>query len=125
MIAFIDAPPGTVFLPLAAELNDGRVVTFFDPLAERLTRDDGDLPQPYPDELDPEDGERERAAYWEWFVQRWNPNRAVKVVEDVIGTGGRPRWIEYRVRLSADEILDINVVGRGDYDTGTFTGVRL
>jgi hypothetical protein len=36
MIAFVDVPPGTRFLPQAAELNDGRVVTFFSPLAEAL-----------------------------------------------------------------------------------------
>jgi hypothetical protein len=34
MIAFVDVPPGTRFLPQAAELNDGRVVTFFSPLIE-------------------------------------------------------------------------------------------
>jgi hypothetical protein len=39
MIAFIDACAGTQFPPLAAELNDGRVVTFFDPLVEKLQRD--------------------------------------------------------------------------------------
>jgi hypothetical protein len=120
MIAFVDASPGTMFLPLAAELNDGRVVTFFDPLAERQVRGGGDLPGPYPDELAPEAGEPERDAYWEWFERHWNPNLAVQVVEDVIGTGGRPRWIAYRVRLSATETLDLNVVGRGDYDTGIF-----
>ena len=34
MIAFVDACAGSRFLPQAAELNDGRVVTFFDPLIE-------------------------------------------------------------------------------------------
>ena len=36
MIAFIDVSPGTRFLPQAAELNDGRVVTFFSPLIDKL-----------------------------------------------------------------------------------------
>jgi hypothetical protein len=44
MIAFVDVPPGTRFLPQAAELNDGRVVTFFSPLIEKLKRDGGTLP---------------------------------------------------------------------------------
>jgi hypothetical protein len=35
MIAFVDVPPGTRFLPQAAELNDGQVVTFFSPLIEK------------------------------------------------------------------------------------------
>jgi hypothetical protein len=47
MIAFVDAPAGTEFLPLAAELNDGRVVTFFDPLIEKLTSEGGTLPVQY------------------------------------------------------------------------------
>ena len=36
MIAFVDVPPGTRFLPQAAELNDGQVVMFFSPLIEKL-----------------------------------------------------------------------------------------
>jgi hypothetical protein len=39
MLAFIDVPPGTMLLPQAAELDRGRVVTFFDALTERLQRD--------------------------------------------------------------------------------------
>ena len=35
MIAFVDVPPGIRFLPQAAELNDGQVVTFFSPLIEK------------------------------------------------------------------------------------------
>jgi hypothetical protein len=34
MIAFVDVPPGTRFLPQAAEQNDGQVVTVFSPLIE-------------------------------------------------------------------------------------------
>jgi hypothetical protein len=49
MIAFVDVPAGTRFLPQAAELNDGRVVTFFSPLIEKLKRDGGTLPVAYPE----------------------------------------------------------------------------
>ncbi len=35
MIAFVDVPPGTRFLPQAAELNDGQMVMFFSPLIEK------------------------------------------------------------------------------------------
>jgi hypothetical protein len=49
MIAFVDIPPGTRFMPQAAELNDGRVVTFFSPLIEKLKRDGGTLPVAYPE----------------------------------------------------------------------------
>src|SRR5581483_2045027 len=41
---FLDRSPGARFLPQAAELNDGRVVTFSSPLIEKLKRDGGTLP---------------------------------------------------------------------------------
>jgi hypothetical protein len=45
MVALVDVPPGARFLPQAAELNDGRVVTFFSPLIDKLKRDGGTLPR--------------------------------------------------------------------------------
>jgi hypothetical protein len=48
MIVFVDAFAGSRFLLQAAELNDGRVVTFFDPLIEKLKQDGGALPVAYP-----------------------------------------------------------------------------
>jgi hypothetical protein len=44
MVAFVDVPLGARFLPQAAELNDGHVVTFFSPLIEKLKRDGETLP---------------------------------------------------------------------------------
>jgi len=48
MVAFVDASPGTMFLPQAAELDDGRAETFFEPLAEKLNPAGGTMPAPYP-----------------------------------------------------------------------------
>jgi hypothetical protein len=120
MMAFVDAGPGTKFLPQAAELNDGRVVTFFDPLVEQLKRDGGTLPVGYPDNTSTAEGKLQRDAYWNWFADHWNPDKAVKVIEDVIGDGGRPRWIDYRTTLDTGETMHLHVVARGDYDTGVF-----
>jgi hypothetical protein len=120
MIAFVDACAGSRFLPQAAELNDGRVVTFFGPLIEKLKQDGGTLPVPYPDNTATEEGMRQRDAYWGWFSEHWNADKAVKVVEDVIGDGGRPRWVDYRATLHTGETLHLHVVARGDYDTGVF-----
>jgi hypothetical protein len=120
MIAFVDAGPGTQFLPQAAELNDGRVVTFFDPLVEKLKHDGGTLPVGYPDSTSTDTGKLQRDAYWNWFADHWNADKAVKVIEDVIGDGGRPRWIDYRTTLDTGETLHLHVVARGDYDTGVF-----
>ena len=60
MIAFVDVPPGTRFLPHAAELNDGRVVTFFGPLIEKLERNGGLLPAAYPQNAAEETGKQQR-----------------------------------------------------------------
>jgi hypothetical protein len=120
MIAFIDAAAGTQFLPLAAELNDGRVVTFFDPLIEKLQRDGGTLPVRYPDNVLTEEGRRDKDSYWTWFCDHWNAVKTVRVAEDVIGAGGRPRWIDYRATLGTGETLDLHVAGRGEFDTGVF-----
>jgi hypothetical protein len=114
----IDAGPESVFLPQAAELNDGRVVTFFDPLVEELKQHGGTLPVRYPD--DPAIDTARRDEYWTWFIDRWNADRAVKVIEECIGDGGRPRWIDYRAKLDCGETLHMHVVGRGEYDTGVF-----
>jgi hypothetical protein len=120
MVAFVDIPPGARFLPQAAELNDGRVVTFFSPLIEKLKQDGGTLPGSYPRTTETEPGRQQRDAYWDWFAQHWNADEAVKVVEDVIGSGGRPRWIDYRLAYGAGQQLHLHVVARGDYDTGVF-----
>ena len=120
MIAFVDAGPGTRFLPQAAELNDGRVVTYFGPLVETLKRDGGTLPVGYPDSTFTDAGKLQRDAYWNWFSDHWNADKAVRVIEDVIGDGGRPRWIDYRTTLNNGETLHLHVVARGDYDTGIF-----
>jgi hypothetical protein len=109
MIAFVDVPQGTRFLPQAAELNDGRVVTFFSPLIEKLKRDGGTLPVAYPETTTTDVGRRQRDAYWHWFTDHWNADKAVQVVEDVIGAGGRPRWIAYRVIFGTGETLHLDV----------------
>lgn len=120
MIAFIDVPPGTMFLPQAAELNDGRVVTFFSPLIEKLQQDGGTLPAAYPESTTTDEGKRQHDAHWKWYADHWNVDKAVKVMEEAIGDGGRPRWIDYRMTFGTGEVLHLHVVAHGDYDTGVF-----
>jgi hypothetical protein len=120
MIAFIDVPPGAMLLPQAAELNDGRVVTFFNPLVEKLQQEGDDLPPDYPASTATEEGKTRRDAHWKWYADRWNVDKAVTVIEEGIGTGGRPRWIDYRMTFSADEVLHLHVAAHWDYDTGIF-----
>jgi hypothetical protein len=120
MIAYIDVPPETIFLPQAAELNDGRVVTFFNPIIEKLQRDGPTLPEAYPETTVTDDGKRQRDKHWKWYADNWNADKVVKAMEEVIGAGGRPRWIDYRMTFSRGEVLHLHVVAHGDYDTGVF-----
>jgi hypothetical protein len=120
MLAFLDAPPGTIFLPQAAELDHGRVVTFFGPLIEKLKKDGGALPVSYPATTATDAGKAQRDTYWAWFTHHWNADKAVTVIEDVIGNGGRPRWIDYRTSFPSGETLNLHIAARGDYDTGVF-----
>jgi hypothetical protein len=41
-------------------------------------------------------------------------------MDEVIGTGGRPLWIAYRMTFSNGITLHLDVSARGDYDTGIF-----
>jgi hypothetical protein len=63
-------------LPQAAELNDGRVVTFFSPLFEKLKRDGGTLPVAYPESTTTDVGRQQRDAYWHWFAGHRNAGTA-------------------------------------------------
>ena len=43
------------------------------------------------------------------------------MIEDVIGAGGRPRWIDYRVPVNDEgDTIHLHVVGHGEHDTGVF-----
>ena len=108
MVAFVDVPPGARFPPQAAGLNDGRVATFFSPLIEKLKQDGGTQPGAYPRTSETQAGVQQRDAYWGWFAQHWNADEAVKVVEEGIGSGGRPRWIDYRLTCGAGQQLHLH-----------------
>lgn len=79
MIAFVDVRPGAMFLP-QAELNDGRVITFFDPLIDKLQRDADDRPPDHPGPTSTAKGQAQRDAHWKWYAYRWNVDKAVKVL---------------------------------------------
>jgi hypothetical protein len=120
MLAFVDVPPGTMLLPQAAELDRGRVVTFFDALTEGLQRDRGKPHAAYPENSATDAGARQRDAYWNWYAEHWNTDKVVKVVEEVIADGGRPRWIDYKMTFTTGDELNLHVIAYGEYDTGVF-----
>lgn len=126
-LVFIDFEPGTPFVPMAAELSDGKVVQFFDRLAEAAARRrTSTVPPDYPQSDDP----TEMNHFWAWFQE--DPHSsidAMKVVEQVIDDAGRPQWVDYRVPIgspgSQTRSLHLNIKARGIYDTGDFAYLLL
>ncbi len=123
-LVFLDLPSQTIFIPTAAELNRGNVVTFYDDLTTEFAKQGETLPQ-YPE---PELGQSQqdlvarRKVYWSWYRERFRATKAMQIVEKKISNGeGRIRWIDYRVPIAADDTtLHLHVCGRELFDTGTF-----
>jgi hypothetical protein len=61
------------------------VVTFFSLLIEKLQRDGGIRPVAYPESTATDAGRQQRYAYWNWFTDHWNADKAVEAMEEVIG----------------------------------------
>jgi hypothetical protein len=124
-LVFLDVPSGSPIVPMAAELTDGKVVLFFNRIAAAIKGPGEKLPPEYPQIEDAE----ALKDYWEWFMTA-RPGGAdtsyllMNVVEETIGAGGRPRWIDYRVPLGRvkfqTDSLHLHIKGRQIYDTGDF-----
>lgn len=114
-LMFVDFPPRTKFIPMAAEVSAGEVVTIFDKLKI------GEACPPDPPESDTSSPEHDAAwaEYWAWF-EKVSAKIATETVEKVIAKGGRVQWIDYRVPLPNQWPLHVHVCGRGQFDTGIF-----
>lgn len=118
-LVFLDFPPLTKFIPMAAEVDKGHVVTIYDKLEGR----GGERPPEYPGRhsfATDEDYRAARGSYWKWFETNFNSKVAMEAVEKVIADGGRIQWIAYRVPLNDQDPLHLDISGRGEFDTGTF-----
>ena len=109
-LVFIDLPKGTKLIPMAVEFTNGKVVTLFD----KLLADSGERPPPYKNE--------EKAAYWRWFANNFNPDRALTILEAAATeNGSRIEWIDFRVPLNdLVDTMHLHIEVAGKYSTGTF-----
>jgi len=119
-LVFVDFPEGTTFVPMAAEVDKGKIVTIYD----QLRGPGGESPPTsYPERhsyATDQECSAARTDYWSWFESNFSPKRAMETVETVIASGGRIQWIDYRVPLPRRHPLHLHVCGRGQFDTGTF-----
>jgi hypothetical protein len=139
--AVADAPRPLVFLdvvqdaqqeskrfpivPMAAELSNGKVVTFYDRIPAAVKGPGEIIPPKYP----PSDIGDEANEFWTWMREA-RPGKAdtsillMNMVEEAIGAGGRPRWMDCRVPLGPPgeqtQSLHLHIKGREAYDTGDF-----
>jgi hypothetical protein len=126
-LVFLDFPgwnedkglPGTKFIPMAAEVDKGEVVTVYD----QLKSSRGESPPAAPERHSCASQQEYDAAwidYWAWFEKNFSSKVATETLEKVIASGGRIQWIAYRVPLPHQGVLHLDICGRGEFDTGTF-----
>lgn len=122
-LVFLDIAPGTPIIPMAAELDEGEVKTFYDSLNQELTMPDELAPPEWP----ADNNGPAAVKYWQWYQehQKETSKAAMGLMERVIGAGGRPSWVDYRIPIAGTEgpaatSLHLHVQGGGEYSTGDF-----
>lgn len=106
-LAFLDLPKGTKFIPMAAEFENGKVVTFFDKLRDASNS----APPPFDRE--------NKQEYWRWFATNFDAGQSVKVIEEASADNGKIEWIDFRVPLNDSvEMMHVHLEARGRYFTG-------
>jgi hypothetical protein len=118
-LLFLDLPPGTKFIPAAAEVADVAIRPLFEDLGKKFAdKSKTDMPE-YPGGA-PQYAEA-RQQYWDWYNRNFNETIAMVAVEKA--AEGKPlNWIAYRVALPGNDepFLHLWVSARARYDTGTF-----
>ena len=121
-LVFLDIEKGTPIVPMAGELNEGQVKTFFNLLNREVVEWGEEAPPEWPDENDAPDA----AKYWAWYQSRPKTSKAaMRLMEREIGAGGRPSWVDYRLPVlgpdgQATTSLHLHVEGGAEYATGDF-----
>jgi hypothetical protein len=126
-LVFVEFPPQTAFMPMAAEVEGGAVeVIYPDLIASFVAPKDKDKVPTYPEPAyfkdKPEELNKKRHEYWNFFRNNFSSTASVEAIERRISTAAKPiRWIDYRIPLG-DEMpyLHLHVAPRSRYDTGTF-----
>jgi hypothetical protein len=117
-LVFLEVPPKTLFIPTAAEFENGKIVLIY----RDLYRNDGQRPPDYPEKAStPEELAQKRKEYWRWFHESVGATQAMLAVEQAASANGRIRWIDYRMMLGKEgQSVHLHVCPSETYDTGTF-----
>jgi hypothetical protein len=108
-LAFVDLPPKTLMIPMAAEFTTGQVVTFFD----KLNAETGERPPKFKSD--------DKGAYWGWYSRNFDPKQSTEVIEGGASEGGgRIQWIDFRVPLNDKvDTAHLHMEPAGNYYTGS------
>jgi len=118
-MVMLEVPPDTKFIPAALEMEGtGSVVPVYKTFAQRLEAKDGTPSQPEYKSGSDAGSKTARYEYWNWFVDHYDRQIALEVVEEAVQKG-EISWIAYRIPLQG-EFVHLHLAGRGRYDTGTF-----
>jgi hypothetical protein len=125
-LIFLDVDKGYPVMPMAAELANGKVVTFFDKIAAEVAAiGGGAVPPKYP----MTDVGDEAKKFWSWLRNERpggadTSNLLMNILEKVVSDGGRPRSINFRVPLGPlggqTKSLLLHFNSRETYDTIDF-----
>lgn len=121
-LVLLDFKPNTAFIPMAMELDKGRVVPVHEQVAKSFTGDTQN-PNQQPDDSKLDEPNRQAAwrQYWRWYADHFVAQKALETVEEMVRDGGRIRWIDFRVPILRErKTLHLHVCGHGEYDTGVF-----
>lgn len=121
-LAFLDLPPSTKLIPVAAEFADGTISLLYEDLVGRLTRENGGPIRKYPDDSRPlQEICEERKKYWASFQKYYASKDAMLVIEEASTKHGRIGWIDFRLPLNEEgTTLHLHIVPAGKADAGTF-----
>lgn len=104
-LVFLDVLPGTPIVPMAAELHNGEVRTFFNELNQEVVQWGELAPPKWPNENNSE----KAREYWAWYRDHPESSKgAMRLMERVVGDRGRPAWVDYRLPIADGENGDIN-----------------
>jgi hypothetical protein len=122
-LVFVEFAPKTRFVPMAAELDNGKISTIYSDLVKSFVGPKETPPQ-YPEPAyyidQDEQLTADRGKYWKFFEQHFSCTLAM-AIESKVSQGGLLRWIDYRVPLGLGmPYLHLHIAGRGQYHTGTF-----
>lgn len=110
-LVFIDFDQDIKFVPMAAELSNGKIETFFDQMRDK----DGRGP--------PYFSKNSKSEYWKWMDDNFNPDQSMKLIENFVSReNSRIEWIDYRVPLeSGQSTMHVSISAYGKYNVGTFS----